>query len=74
MPFHYTPEDLRMADRHVALGEQHVVQQEELVSRLRLDGLPTGDAEQILATFQSLLEDHRRHRDLIADGLEPGMG
>ncbi|HWJ39182.1 MAG TPA: hypothetical protein VNR86_10535 [Sphingomicrobium sp.] len=66
MPPTRTPEDLRMAKRHVSLGEQHVVQQEELITRLRLEGLPTGDAEQLLATFQSTLKEHRRHRDIIA--------
>ena len=66
MPPGHTPEDLRMAKHHVSLGEQHIVQQEELITRLRLEGLPTGDAEQLLATFQSALKEHKKHRDIIA--------
>lgn len=55
-----------MAERHVSEGERHVVQQEELISRLKLEGLPTSEAEQLLKMFQALLIDHRKHRDLIA--------
>jgi hypothetical protein len=61
----YTPADLQMAELHVAEGQRHVLQQEELVSRLRLRGLPTEEAENLLSSFWSILQIHRQCRDLI---------
>jgi hypothetical protein len=58
-----------MAHRHVAKAERHIVEQEELVTRLRQSGLPTEDAEQLLATYNSLLHEHREHCGKIADQL-----
>ena len=49
----YTAADLRMVDKHIAQGERHVVQQEELISRLLSRGLPTDQAEDLLAAFES---------------------
>lgn len=64
----HTETDLQMADRHIAEGERHVVQQEELITRLRAQGLPTGQAEEFLAEFQSTLNRHRAHRaTMVAD-------
>lgn len=65
----YTPADLLTAERHIALGEQHVVQQEELVTKLRADGHDTAQAEALLAEFQDLLKLHRDDRDRIAAAL-----
>ena len=57
--------ELEMAERHVAAAELHLVQQEELVSRLKLDGLPTESADELLSIFRSTLMCHRQHRDRI---------
>ena len=65
----YTAADLEMADRHIAQGERHVIQQEKLVLRLRSHGLPTDDAEMLLEEFRALLLEHRSHRELMLHDL-----
>jgi hypothetical protein len=67
----YTRADLELIDAHIAQGERHVIQQEELVSRLRSRGLPTADAEQLLADFRAFLHQHWEHRALVIQDLEP---
>lgn len=69
----YTPDDLQMADEHIAQGERHVIQQEELISRLRSRGMPTEAAETLLAEFRALLHQHWAHRALIAKDLDEGL-
>jgi hypothetical protein len=61
----YTAADLRMVDDHIAQGERHVSRQEEIVAWLRSRGHPTEVAEQLLAEFQSTLQQHRAHRELM---------
>jgi len=61
----YTAAHIRMADEHIAQGERHIVQQEELISRLRSHGLPTDQAEDLLAEFEATLHQHRDHRALM---------
>jgi hypothetical protein len=58
----YTAADLKMVDDHIAQGERHIIQQEELISRLAQRGLPTEGAEELLAEFRSLLQQHWDHR------------
>lgn len=67
----YTAADLRMADDHIAQGEQHIVRQEQLISRMRSKGLPTNVAELLLDEFQHTLRQHRDHRVLMVDSLYP---
>jgi len=62
----YTPEDLIRAERHVAEGEQHVARQEEIITRLQLEGAYTAVAEQLLSEFRTTLKMHRRDRDRTA--------
>jgi len=62
----YTSEDLVIAERHVAEGEQHVARQEEIISKLQLLGADTTVAEQLLSEFQATLKMHRRDRDRIS--------
>ena len=66
---HYTRADLEMADRHIAQGERHIVQQEQLVTSLRLKQLPTAAAEAQLVTLNATLVQHRAHRAAIAEAL-----
>ena len=68
----YTTADLNMADSHVAQGERHIVQQEEIVARLRAHGLPTEQAELLLVQFHATLAQHRAHRNLMLRELRGG--
>lgn len=61
----YTSADLETAERHVAQGKQHIAEQEELIGRLRLNRLPTQEAEALLSTYRQVLNLHKQHRDLI---------
>jgi hypothetical protein len=65
----YSAADLQMVDAHIAQGERHILQQEELITRLRGHGLPTAQAEELLAEFRATLLQHRRHRDLMMDSM-----
>lgn len=62
----YTSEDLSMAERHVAEAERHVIGQEMIVTKLRLEGADTGMAEALLSEFEDTLRMHRHDRDRIA--------
>jgi hypothetical protein len=61
----YTAADVEMANRHVAQGERHIVQQEGIISRLLLRGLPTGEAEDMLEELRVTLTQHRDHRTIM---------
>lgn len=65
----YTAEDLLTAERHIALGEAHVAEQEEVLTRLRSEGADTATAEELLVQYQGLLKLHREDRDRIAEAL-----
>ncbi|HEX8839517.1 MAG TPA: hypothetical protein VF750_03490 [Sphingomicrobium sp.] len=65
----YTAADIQMVDKHIAQGERHIVQQEELISRLRSRGLPTDQAEELLAEFEATLHEHRSHRTLMLSSM-----
>ena len=65
----YTQADVDMADAHILQGERHIIQQEELISRLRSQGLPTQAAEELLILFNSALQHHREHRDSMFNSL-----
>ena len=62
----FTLSDLETAERHVAQAEKHVVDQEELLSGLRMRGADTTLAEELLAEFNASLKLHRSDRDHIA--------
>ncbi|MBB4570937.1 hypothetical protein [Rhizobium leucaenae] len=66
----YTQTDLDMAERHIAEGEQHISDQEMIITKLRIRHLDTEVAEEVLAAFNEMLQVHRHHRDVIAAGLE----
>ena len=59
----FTAADLQMVEDHIALGERHVARQRELLLFLKSRGHPTELAEQLLADFQSMLLQHRAHRE-----------
>ena len=71
----YTHADLEMADRHIALGEQHIAGQEVLLTRLRMQASPTEEAEDLLSIFNATQVEHRTHRAAIVAALEAaGVG
>jgi hypothetical protein len=59
-----------MAQRHVAQGEMHVVNQERIISGLLLRGASTDLAEKLLQHFNETLERHRSHQAQIEAELE----
>ena len=66
----FTPAQLEMVDHHIAQGERHVARQLELVEWLKSRGHPTDLAEQLLADFQSTLNQRRAHRELMLMEIE----
>jgi hypothetical protein len=70
----FTAADLRMVDDHIAQGERHVTRQAELLAWLGSRGHPTEMAEQLLVAFQSTLEQHRAHREVMLAANEIPMG
>ena len=67
---HYTAADLALAERHIAQGEQHIGQQERLLTTLATKGLPTAEAEKFLSLLYETQVEHRRHREGIVVALE----
>lgn len=67
---HYTAADLAMADRHIAEGEAHIVEQEQRLTDLEMQGLPTKEAERLLTLLNETQVEHRNHREAIATALE----
>ncbi|MBB4570594.1 hypothetical protein [Rhizobium leucaenae] len=62
----YTTADLELANRHVLLGEKHIIDQEMLITKLMAKGLDTAVAESLLSLFVDMLNIHRDRRDRIA--------
>jgi hypothetical protein len=56
---------LQQAEEHVALGEQHIARQREIVSELARDGHDTEMAETLLAQFENNQAMHTAHRDRL---------
>jgi Spy/CpxP family protein refolding chaperone len=56
---------LFQAEEHVALGEQHISRQRELIAELDRDGHDTKEARQLLATFEQLQALHVEDRDRL---------
>ncbi|EPE98434.1 hypothetical protein [Rhizobium grahamii] len=62
-------EHLKQAEAHVLLGEQHIAQQRELISRIGKGSEDECDAVHLLKTFQELQREHVSHRDWLASEL-----
>ena len=62
----FNSNDLELAERHVSEAEQHLLSQEQVISRLRLSGESSELAEDVLRTFEESLTIKRRDRDLIS--------
>ncbi len=59
--------------RHVLEGEKHIADQTALIERLRLMGLPTEDAQDLLEYFCQLQAQHEKHLRRISDECELGL-
>lgn len=54
---------LGLANRHVAEGEARIARQVAMIDRLREQGHPTGEAEDLLAQYRvtlALMHEHQR--------------
>ena len=56
---------LQMAERHVAEQEIRVLEQENLIVRLRSEGRPRDQAEGMLVEMRNLLDDMRDHLERL---------
>ncbi len=56
---------LAQCRRHVAMGEQHIDSQRELVSKIERDGRDSTEARRLLATFEELQDLHIADRDRL---------
>jgi hypothetical protein len=54
--------ELEQVQRHVREGAGHLAQQRFLIARMRMDGLPTEEAEMLLSTFEDIQRQHEAHR------------
>ena len=50
---------------HIAMGLQHIANQESLIKRRQLNGLDSRRASELLATFRESQALHQKHRDAI---------
>ena len=58
-------DDLRQAEDHVVLGQEHVDRQRELLAKLEQDGHPTERAVELLKIFGESLASHTADRDRL---------
>ena len=69
---------LAQAERHVKLGEEHIARQTELIARMELQGLDTGEAKRLLGVFKEMLAVHiagrNRLREMLVTAAETTSG
>jgi hypothetical protein len=58
-------EHLAMAEKHVALGEEHLVRLRSIVGELRRHGYDTTQDEMLLASFEAMQVIHLEHRNRL---------
>ncbi len=61
---------LAMAEKTVADGERHILDQERRIAELDRHGHDTRKARETLATFRHLQVEHVAHRDLLLTMLQ----
>ncbi|RXH40855.1 hypothetical protein XH94_10930 [Bradyrhizobium zhanjiangense] len=61
---------LEEAERHIAQGEGHIVEQEDRIANLARDGHDTTEARKLLDNFYATQMLHIQHRDRIREELE----
>jgi hypothetical protein len=62
------------ATKRVAVARRLIVDQQDLIARLRALKQPTTDAEAMLQTYRSALRHLEDHEDKIKQGLKPRIG
>ena len=62
-------EDLIVADRHLAAGEQRIAEQIALIQRLTEHGFNTATARDLLRLLEETMVTWREHRQLILDAI-----
>ena len=58
--------ELEMVRRHIREGAGQLASQRFLIARMRMNGIPTDEAEALLATFEDTHRQHEAHRARIA--------
>ncbi len=58
--------EFEMVRRHIREGAGHLASQRFLIARMRMSGIPTEEAETILATFEDNQRQHEAHLAQIA--------
>jgi len=53
--------ELDMVRRHVREGVKHIARQRALIARLKINDLPTDDAEALLVSFEETQRQHEAH-------------
>lgn len=68
--------EFEMVRRHIREGAGHLAGQRMLIARMRMSGIPTEEAETLLATFEDSQRQHEAHLARIEDAvvIEPGSG
>ncbi len=64
------------ADRHIAVAERNVTEQQLRLDKLRADGHDTKTAEEMLRGFEGVLNTLREHRQMIVktiDQIDKGL-
>ncbi|EIM26755.1 hypothetical protein [Microvirga lotononidis] len=69
---HYECEQLALANRHIAEGEERLAKQRHLVEQMAEKGQGTAEAKRMLRDFEAVLEQFYIHRQLILDALARG--
>jgi len=68
----YEREQLALANRHIAEGEDRIVSQRHLMEQMTEKGQDTAGAERMLRDFEEILEQFYIHRQLILDAIARG--
>ena len=58
---------LAQARRHIALGQEHLARQKQIVHELERDGHSVSEAKQLLDLFRDLQAMHVAHRDRLLE-------
>jgi len=61
-------DEIAMVRRHIALGEEHINRQHELIAHLKSFGADTNLSEQLLTNFEETLVLHQQHLTRLEAG------
>ena len=66
--------ELALTEQNVALAEQRVARQRQILSELSIRGHPVGLAQDLLMSFENTLANHLDRRDRIRAQVALGSG